>query len=136
MSIRKIATLIIFMAFLIIKSAMSAELPLQFSKDQVGNLTITNVGSCPIYKLQISTVPPGSGFIGIAVELGALLVGKNSFEKTIGTLEKGYYITINQSELINQEGRKLSDDYVIGYWHFSGNYCGDYGSVNFQVKEQ
>jgi len=79
---------------------------------------ITNKGNQPIYKLEMWTLPPNSSLWQRVTQCA-------SFKKHIGTLEANTYINIPFNELINDDGKRLDDSYVIGSVKFEGSYEGE-----------
>ena len=93
-------------------------------------IKITNEGSCPIYGLEVRTTPPDREWFSNSVAyLGALLGVSSTFRRKLGTLERGDSTSFAMGDLLNSDGKKLSDDYVIGSWVFTGSYCGKSASV-------
>ena len=119
----KLSSLLILVVFSLSSPAYSSGkdmlLPLLTSHDKNENLIkITNNGECPIYKLEMWTLPPNSTFI-------QRVTRNASFKLDVGTLEKNGQKTIQFRDLINSDGKRLDDNYVIGSIRFKGSYCGD-----------
>lgn len=114
-------------------TAFASELPIRLVEDSItGGLSVINNGQCPIYKLEISTIPPAQdNLVGVMSKFNAYLFGKGSFQKTLGTLEKGETLYIDKTSILNNEGKKLGNDYVVGVWRLTGNYCGENASVSY-----
>ena len=88
---------------------------------------IVNTGDCPIYKLEMWTLPPDSSFI-------QRMTRNASFEKDLGTLEKNYYTRFPASDLIDGNGKRLDGSYVIGMVKFKGSYCGENLYLTLKVE--
>jgi len=127
-------TLCIFFVFFVFP-AYCEDLPIQI-RDTGNSYNVTNVGECIIYKLHVRSVPPKKEGTGnFLTRLGAEVAGVGSFSKLLGKIEKGGSISFNRSELTNSDGKKLTDDFVIGALKFEGSTCGECGlTVMFKAE--
>ena len=104
-------------------------LPLEVTRyADVRKFKVVNVGKCPIYKLEFWTLPPDSSFL-------QRLIKSASFEVNMGTLEKGYYKEVPFRDLVNSEGKRLDDNYVIDLLKFKGSYCGEDRYLTLKVRK-
>ncbi len=111
--------LTLFLLIPIMSSAEDKHLPISAGEYlDVKAFKVTNRGECPIYKVEMWTLPPDSSIL-------QRITKSASFKANIGTIEKGYYKTVKFNELINDEGKRLDDSYVIGSVKFRGSHCGE-----------
>ena len=127
----------VIMAMMMVVTApivSASNLPIELRDfNRTNDLRVKNDGNCPIYKLMIRTVPPEQdGVLNFLARAGAEIAGLGAFTKAIERLEVGESIIVSRSSLLNNEGRKLNNDYMVGSWYFEGSYCGESKSVSFK----
>ena len=119
-------------ALTIASSAVSASPlpPIRFIESTLTDeFMLINEGTCPLYKVKISTIPPDRGTLSsIAARLSAHFLGYNSYTMNIGRLsaeDSFNTYTISRRDFINNSGERLTKEIEVDTFSIKGSYCGE-----------
>lgn len=125
---RSIKSLFVLFSLLLLPIAALADGPRpRISAYVVGDeIKVENTGSCPLYRVEIYTIPPDKGDLSsVWSRLTALTVGAGSYSYKIGTIYESKKKFIPIRYLVNSSGERLDLDRVrVGDFVLDVNYCG------------
>ncbi len=128
--------ILLLLAFFLVPASVLAGGPEPWITARFTNdgIRIKNRGHCPLYRVEIYSVPPDRGDLSsVWSRLVAETVGAGSYSYKIGTIQEDGERYIPISNLVNSSGERLNLDTVsVGKFVLNVSYCGYTHSASWE----